>query len=92
MSVHIKELLTAYRPIAGIWLDGIAVPRSGDASRFRLAELYVQIRRLQSHALVSYKFGLTGTEDFLAPELAQLKYIKERGNKPMEVCVPLNPG
>ena len=92
VSAQITELLTNYGPIAGIWLDGAAVPRSGDASRFRLPALYDQIHRLQPPTLVSYKWGITGTEDFLAPERPQLKLIKERTSKPMEVCIPLNHG
>ena len=46
---------TARRTIrgqAGIWLDGIAVPRSGDASAFRCEELYDMIHSLQPHVLV----------------------------------------
>ena len=84
--------MTNYGPIAGIWLDGAAVPRAGDATKFRLPELYDLIHRLQPRALVSYKWGITGTEDFLAPERPQLKLIKQRTSKPMEVCIPLNPG
>ena len=68
MAAQITELLTQYGPIAGIWLDGIAVPLSGDASRFRCQELYDLIHGLQPQVLVSYKQGLLGTEDFVAPE------------------------
>lgn len=92
VSAQITELMTNYGPIAGIWLDGVAVPRSGDASKFHLPELYNLIRRLQTHTLVCYKVGVTGTEDYLAPERPQLKLIKERSNKPLEICIPLNPG
>ncbi|MHC4123315.1 MAG: alpha-L-fucosidase [Planctomycetota bacterium] len=83
---QIKELLTNYGPVAGIWLDGVAVPRSGDASKFKLEELYTMIRKLQPQTLISYKSGITGTEDFYAPEKQQIEWIKERGDKPMEVC------
>ena len=92
VKAQITELLTGYGPIAGIWLDGAAVPRSGDWRRFRLTELYVTIHRLQPRTLISYKFGITGTEDFLAPERPQLKLIQDRGTKPMEMCIPLSPG
>jgi hypothetical protein len=34
MTAQIAELLTNYGPIAGIWLDGIAVPLSGDRTKF----------------------------------------------------------
>ena len=43
VSAQITELLTNYGPIGGIWLDDAAVPRLGDASRFRLPALYDHI-------------------------------------------------
>ena len=89
-AAQITELLTNYGPIAGIWLDGVAVPLSGDHSQFKLQELYDLIHRLQSQALVSYKFGVTGSEDFLAPEYIQLDRVKF--DKPTEICFPLNKG
>ena len=33
---QIEELLTRYGPIAGVWLDGVAVPLSGDKDKFPL--------------------------------------------------------
>jgi alpha-L-fucosidase len=88
---QIRELLTGYGPVAGVWLDGAAIPHSGDKSRFRLPKLHAMIRELQPHALISYKWGVTGTEDFLAPEKPQLDRIgKESGEgKPLEVCLTL---
>ena len=78
---QITELLTQYGPVAGVWLDGWAVPSSGDSSRFRLPELYAQIRRLQPHALISYKWGITGSEDFLALEASWIdKGLKQAGD------------
>jgi alpha-L-fucosidase len=68
MTAQITELLTNYGPIAAIWLDGVATPLSGDASKFKCQELYDHIHSLQPHTLVSYKVGVTGTEDFFAPE------------------------
>jgi alpha-L-fucosidase len=88
---QVEELLTRYGPIAGIWLDGVAVPLSGDRSRFRCQELYDKIHRLQPHALVSFKHGVTGTEDFYAPERFQLQYIKPGDAKLTELCESLNP-
>jgi alpha-L-fucosidase len=92
VSAQIEELLTNYGPVAGIWLDGVVVPLSGPTERFHLPELYEQIHRLQDHAILSYKFGVTGTEDFLAPEEPQLARLPERPTKPVELCVPLNEG
>lgn len=86
MTAQITELLTQYGPIAAIWLDGIAVPLSGDRTKFRCQELYDHIHRLQPQVLVSYKQGLLGTEDFFAPEH---KAIGNPSGKPMEICSTL---
>lgn len=89
MKNQITELLTNYGRIAGIWLDGIAVPKSRQEKvhLFRCQELYDHIHRLQPQALVSYKQGVTGTEDFLAPE----RRWKKKSNKPLEICDTLQP-
>jgi alpha-L-fucosidase len=89
MTAQIAELLTNYGPIAAIWLDGIAVPLSGDRKKFKCQELYDLIHRLQPQVLVSYKQGLLGTEDFFAPEH---KAVANPDNKPMEVCSTLQDG
>jgi alpha-L-fucosidase len=86
MTAQITELLTRYGPIAGIWLDGIAVPLSGDRSRFKCQDLYDHIHRLQPQVLVSYKQGLLGTEDFLTPEH---KPVENKGGKPAEINTTL---
>lgn len=88
MERQITELLTQYGPIAGIWLDGIAVPLSGDASRFRCQDLYDHIHDLQPQVLVSYKQGLLGTEDFAAPEHKAIGRL----DKPGEICTTMCPG
>jgi alpha-L-fucosidase len=91
-SDQVAELLTNYGPIAGIWLDGVGVPVSAkDPGIFHAQKLYDRIHVLQPHALVSYKFGLTGTEDFKAPEAFQLVHIKPgQESKPVELCEALN--
>ena len=68
MEKQITELLNNYPALAGIWLDGIAVPLSGDKTKFKCQELYDNIREKHPHTLISYKQGLLGTEDFFAPE------------------------
>ncbi len=84
MSNQINELIDMFPNIGGIWLDGIGVPLSGDYSLFRCQELYDMIHAKQPHMLVSYKQGLLGTEDFLAPER---KYKAEnKPEKPLEIC------
>lgn len=101
MREQIRELLTQYGPIAAIWLDGIAVPLSGEAARFRTQELYDYIRSLQPQVLVSYKQGLTGTEDFFAPEhhvptgqdpKAKQGLIANQPDKLVEICTTMAPG
>lgn len=78
MDRQISELLSQYGPVAGIWLDGEGVLKSyarnaeGGLPRvcemLKLPELYAKIRQLQPQCLVSYKQGVTGTEDFRTPE------------------------
>ena len=72
-------------------MDGIGVPLSGDPGIYRCPELYAKIRKTKPDALISYKYGLTGGEDFFAPEHDQLDHMEERdrAGKPLEVCACL---
>jgi len=92
MAAQITELLTGYGPIAGIWLDGIATPRNGDAEAFHCQQLYDLIHGLQPQVLVSYKDGLTGTEDYYAPELGWDFARPDDDDRPWEVCGCLSGG
>jgi alpha-L-fucosidase len=101
MQDQIHELLTGYGPIAAIWLDGIAVPLSGDRERFHCQDLYDLIHSLQPQVLVSYKQGLLGTEDFYAPEhrlptsadaANQQGHAAKDAKKPREICTTMAPG
>ena len=89
MTAQITELLTQYGPIAAIWLDGIAVPasRKERLAEWRLPELYAHIHSLQPQVLVSYKQGIIGKEDFLAPE----RTFSEKPDRPLELCDTLQP-
>jgi len=91
MKNQIKELLTNYSTIAGIWLDGIAVPLNGDKSKFKCQKLYDYIHDLSPHVLVSYKQGLLGTEDFFAPEheLPEERDDNKNDNKIYEICTTM---
>jgi len=103
MTAQLTELLTAYGPVAAIWLDGIMTPLSdktklpcprpprqvGNAPEFRCQELYDHIHRAQPQVLISYKQGLLGSEDFFAPEH---KAVAVGGDKPMEICSTLQEG
>ena len=64
---QLRELLTQYGSIAGIWFD----PIMGYYFRpdlFPLAETYALIRSLQPQCLIAYKNGANGDEDFASPE------------------------
>jgi alpha-L-fucosidase len=95
---QIAELVTRYPTVGGIWLDGIGVPLSGDPAKFRCPELYERIRYLSPHVLISYKQGLTGTEDFFAPEHRRPKAgddpkrvgrVAEHPERPVEICTTM---
>ena len=89
VKAQVTELLTNYGPIAAIWLDGIATPlsRKERVGEFHCQELYDHIHALQPQVLVSYKQGLLGTEDFMAPE----RTWQGKPPKPLELCDTLQP-
>lgn len=64
---HIRTLLTRYGSIAGIWIDPL-LGYYGRPDLFPMEEIYAMIRKLQPQCLISAKQGVTGTEDFAAPE------------------------
>lgn len=91
---QVTELLTNYGDIAGIWFD--APPEiSRNLDVFSPQKTYDMIHRLQPHAMVSAKWGITGTEDFYAPETNQFYdfYVNTMDrNIPMEICGNLGTG
>ncbi|MDF7806467.1 alpha-L-fucosidase [Pontiellaceae bacterium B12219] len=89
MKNQITELLTNYGPVGGIWLDGEGTPKSrkNKLHLFKTQELYDHIHSLQPQVLVSYKHGLTGTEDFKAPE----RKFEGTSDVPLEFCDTLQP-
>ena len=64
---QIKELLTNYGPLAGIWFDPI-MAYYARPDLFPIHETYAMIRQMQPQTLLCFKQGATGTEDFAAPE------------------------
>lgn len=68
LTAQVKELLNQYPTVAGIWFDGHATPASGNVEVFKTQELYDLIHETSEHAILSYKQGMLGTEDFFAPE------------------------
>jgi alpha-L-fucosidase len=97
MDRQITELLTQYGPVAGIWLDGEGVPKSyakklegglkEAVNILQVNQLYAKIRKLQPQCLISYKKGLTGTEDFLTPE--RKTFGLNASDKPLEINTTL---
>ena len=98
---QLRELLTQYPNIAGIWFD----PIMGFYSRpdlFPIDSTYALVRSLSPHALISFKQGANGEEDFMAPErgggakvgqqfeVARMVYEKNK-DKPREICNTLQP-
>lgn len=98
---QITELLTRYPNIAGIWFD----PIMGFYSRpdlFPIDSTYALIRSLSPHALISFKQGANGEEDFMAPERGggarvgqqfevARKVYELNKDKPREICNTLQP-
>lgn len=97
MDRQITELLTQYGPVAGIWLDGEGVPKAyakqlaGGLDEaidlLKVRELYAKINELQPQCLISYKRGLTGTEDFRTPE--RITFGFDSSEKPLEINTTL---
>lgn len=86
--------LLEYDP-AGIWLDpAVFSTQPGkfgwDPEQFDLPELYETIRNERPGTLISFKTGVTGTEDFVAPELYYESHREDVG-KPGEVCACMLP-
>lgn len=98
MKEQITELVRKNPTVAGIWLDGIAVPKNGPTEKFRCQDLYDHIHSLEPHLLLSYKQGLLGTEDFFAPEHSvpgagddpnRAGKISEHTRKVIEICTTM---
>lgn len=83
---QLRELLTQYGPVAGIWFD----PIMGYYFRpdlFPLEETYSLIRSLQPQCLIAFKNGANGDEDFASPEhvAGALEARLRKRNAPQEV-------
>lgn len=78
---HLKELLTQYPDISGIWFDPI-MGYYMNAEAFPIDETYQLVRENSPHALISFKQGASGKEDFIAPERSSYSLVdrvQERG-------------
>ena len=66
-KTQIMELATMYGPIAGFWFDTVGgVYQHPDM--FNIQEIYDMIHAIQPHALVVFKTGANGQEDFITGE------------------------
>lgn len=78
MKIQIKELLLDVGPTAALWLDIILAGFPFEmAGLINTQEIYDYVRSIRPDILISWKQGLTGTEDFAAPEQAY-KSIESR--------------
>lgn len=67
IKTQIMELCTMYGPIAGLWFDTVGGIYQ-HAELFNIQEVYDMIHTIQPHALVVYKTGANGNEDFITGE------------------------
>lgn len=80
VHASLRELLTGYGPLAGVWLDLIAA-HYAMPDLMPVKDTYALVRELQPHALVAFKQGATGDEDFATPEYhfhSMAKVARER--------------
>lgn len=106
VHVQIRELLTQYGPIAGMWFDPI-MPYYYRPDLFNIEETYALVRSLQPHTLIAFKQGANGDEDFASPERShrslahrfedpdKAKFVdsiwEKNKHKHNEVCATLQP-
>ena len=80
-KTQIMELCTMYGPIAGFWFDTVGgVYQYSDL--FNIQEVYDMIHAIQPHALVMFKTGANGNEDFITertPLLASWHWYSRAG-------------
>lgn len=67
VHASLAELLSGYGAIAGVWLD-IIMGYYAQPDMMPVRSTYNMIRKMQPHALIAFKQGATGDEDFATPE------------------------
>jgi alpha-L-fucosidase len=86
MEAQLRELLTRYGPIAGVWLDGLW---DRPLSFWQLDALKAEIRQLQPRARIGvnrYPPSLEANEDF---EIYESTFPAARAATPQEVVFPI---
>lgn len=91
LKIMLRELLSNYGSIAGIWFDGIGECYRRPNDFVEVGRLYDYVRQVQPQCLVSFKTGYTGDEEFLAPEWNQLKF-DEKNTPLFTINVPTDDG
>jgi alpha-L-fucosidase len=69
MLACMTELLELEYPLAGMWLD-IIIAYYLAPELVPVKKTYELVRRMRPEALIAYKQGATGTEDFASPEFS----------------------
>ncbi len=84
---QLTELCTNYGPVAGFWFDPLGGVLA-NSELFDVQEFYDLIHHYQSHALIHFKTGITGTEDVLVGE-RELRSISMHypGNAPQDMQI-----
>lgn len=67
VKTQIMELCTQYGPIAGLWFDTVGGVYQY-SELFNIQDIYDMIHCIQPHALVVFKTGANGNEDFITGE------------------------
>ena len=80
---QVRELLTNYGRIDGLWFDGL-MPRGEGADRWQAEHLFRMARGIQPHLLINNRCGLPG--DFDTPEQ---KIGTFQTDRPWESCITL---
>lgn len=96
MDAQLRELLTGYGDIAGIWFDGIWDKKGAD---WRLRQTYDMIHSLQPHALIGNNHHLPPFEgedfqmfekDLPGGNTAGFNEESKIGQLPLETCETIN--
>lgn len=67
VKAQITEICTEYGPLAGLWFDPVGGAYT-NPDLFDVQSIYDQIHKLQPQALISYKTGFNGNEDYISCE------------------------
>lgn len=85
-KTQIMELCTQYGAIAGFWFDTVGGVYQ-NPGLFNIQEIYDMIQTIQPHALVVFKTGANGNEDFITGEreMGSLAPLFKRAKLPQSV-------